>query len=75
MTLERAKELLKVQAGFGGGYNSNSSKLILSEVMREHGQRAVEGLIAELGLDRIFGFQHGTRFEGGVAHGSVKNQE
>jgi len=29
MTLERAKELLKVQAGFGGGYNANSYKLIL----------------------------------------------
>ncbi len=72
MTLERAKELLKVQAGFGGGYNANSSKLILSEVMREHGQQAVDGLIAELGLDRVFGFQRGTRFEGGVAHAPVK---
>ena len=75
MTLDRATELLKVQAGFGGGYNANSSKLILSEVMREHGQQAVDGLIAELGLDRIFGFQRGTRFEGGVAHSSVKSQE
>lgn len=62
-----------MQAGFGGGYNANSSKLILSEVMREHGQQAVDGLIAELGLDRVFGFQRGTRFEGGVAHGPAKN--
>ena len=72
MTLERARELLKVQAGFGGGYNANSSKLILSEVMREHGQQAVDRLIVELELDRIFGFQRGTRFEGGVAHGRAK---
>jgi len=28
MTLERARELLKVQAGFGGGYNANSSNTI-----------------------------------------------
>lgn len=72
MTLDRARELLKVQAGFGGGYNANSSKLILSEVMREHGQQAVDGLITELALDRVFGFQRGTRFEGGVARGPAK---
>lgn len=67
MTLERARQLLKVQADFGGFYNANSSKLILSEVMKEHGQRAVDQLIVELGLDRIFGFRPGTRFEGGLA--------
>ena len=37
MTLDKAWELLKVQAGFGGFYNGNSAKLILPEVMREHG--------------------------------------
>jgi len=67
MTLERARELLRVQAGFGGPYNANSSKLILSEVMKEHGQQAVDGLIVELGLDRVFGFRAGTRFERGLA--------
>ena len=40
--------------------------------MREHGQQAVDGLIVELGLDRVFGFQSGMRFEGGVAHGPAK---
>lgn len=69
MTLERARQLLKVQADFGGFYNANSAKLILSEVSREHGQAAVDGLIAELGLDRIFGFEPGTRFEGGLSIG------
>lgn len=73
MTLERARQLLKVQADFGGFYNANSAKLILSEVMREHGQQAVDRLIAELGLDTIFGFKPGTLFEGGLALDPKKN--
>lgn len=67
MTLDRAKELLNVQAGFGGFYNANSAKLILAEVNREHGQAAVDALIRECELDRVFGFEPGTRFEGGLA--------
>ncbi|MBI3068686.1 MAG: hypothetical protein HYY79_07400 [Betaproteobacteria bacterium] len=67
MTIDRARQLLKVQADFGGFYNANSAKLILSEVMKEHGQHAVDRLIAELDLERIFGFKPGTRFEGGLA--------
>jgi hypothetical protein len=69
MTLDRAKQLLKVQADFGGFYNGNSAKLILSEVQREHGQEAVDQMIRELELDRIFGFEPGTRFEGRVGDG------
>lgn len=71
MTLDRARELLKVQANFGGFYNGNSAKLILSEVQREHGQAAVDRLIRELELDRIFGFEPGTRFEGGLVIGKI----
>lgn len=67
MTLDRAKELLQVQAGFGGFYNANSAKLILAEVNREHGQRAVDQMIRDCQLDRVFGFEPGTRFEGGLA--------
>ncbi|MBI3938077.1 MAG: hypothetical protein HY323_13950 [Betaproteobacteria bacterium] len=67
MTIDRARQLLKVQADFGGFYNANSAKLILSEVMKEHGQQAVDRLIGELDLERIFGFKPGTRFEGGLA--------
>ena len=67
MTLDRARQLLKVQADFGGFYNANSAKLILSEVMRVHGQPGVDALIVELALDRVFGFKPGTRFEGGLA--------
>jgi hypothetical protein len=69
MTLDRARQLLKVQADFGGFYNANSAKLILSEVQKEHGQAAVDQLIRELRLTEIFGFQPGTRFEGGLALG------
>ncbi len=71
MTLDRARQLLKVQAGFGGFYNAKSAQLILSEVMREHGQAEVDGLIRELGLEEIFGFEPGTRFEGGLAVGKT----
>lgn len=66
MTLDRARELLKVQAGFGGFYNGNSARLILPEVMKKHGQ-AADQLIRKLGIDRIFGFRPGTRFAGGLA--------
>lgn len=59
--------MLAVQAGFGGFYNGNSAKLILSEVNREHGQQAVDRLIRDLKLDEIFGFEPGTRYEGGLA--------
>jgi len=67
MTLDRARQLLKVQADFGGFYNANSAKLILSEVQKEHGQSAVDQLIRELDLTSIFGFEIGTVFEGGLA--------
>jgi hypothetical protein len=60
MTLERARELLKVQAGFGGPYNANGAKLILAEVAREHGQPAADALVRELALDRIFGIPPGA---------------
>ena len=72
MTLARARQLLEVQAGFGGPYNANSAKLILSEVMREHGQDAVDRLIEELELERIFGFAPGTCFRGGLALNAIR---
>ena len=62
MTLEKARELLKAQADFGGFYNAHGAKLILAEVNREHGQTAVDALIRELELTRIFGFTPGTVF-------------
>jgi hypothetical protein len=61
MTLDRARELLKTQAGFGGGYNRHGTRLILAEVAREHGQEAADGLIRELGLERVFGIAPGIQ--------------
>lgn len=65
MTLDRAKQLLEVQVGFGGFYNAHGTRLILAEVSREHGQAAVDKLIRE--LERIFGFKPGTAFDGRLA--------
>jgi hypothetical protein len=62
MTLEKARELLSVQANMGGGYNRNGAKLILAEVQREHGQVAVDQLIREFDLEQLFGFKVGTEF-------------
>ncbi len=63
MTLDKAYELLQVQADFGGFYNRNSARLILAEVQKEHGQAAVDRLIRDLDLERIFQFQPGTQFK------------
>ena len=67
MTLDKARQLLKVQADFGGFYNKNGARLILAEVQREHGQPGVDALIGELDLERIFGFGPGTAFDGRLA--------
>jgi hypothetical protein len=63
MTLDKARELLTVQANLGGGYNRNAARLILAEVQAQHGQEAVDRLIRDLDLGRIFGFTPGSRFE------------
>lgn len=59
MTLERARELVALQAQLAGGYNRNSVKLILGEVQRHHGQQAVDSLIREFDLTAIFGIEQG----------------
>ena len=62
MTLDRARELLARQVGFGGGYQRNGARLILAEIAREHGQAAADSLITELNLDGVFGFAVGEHF-------------
>ncbi|MBK7017967.1 MAG: hypothetical protein IPH39_21065 [Sulfuritalea sp.] len=59
MTLERARQLLATQVSFGGGYNRNGARLILADVIREHGQAAADQLIREMRLDELFGFAIG----------------
>lgn len=56
MTIDKARQLLKVQADFGGAYNRHSAQLILAEVTREHGEAAAQQLIIELELHKIFDF-------------------
>jgi len=63
MTLEKARELLRAQASFGGGYQRNGARLVLAQVALEHGQPAVDSLIRELDLERVFGIAPGTRFD------------
>ncbi|WP_373507056.1 hypothetical protein [Thiocapsa sp.] len=62
MTLERARELIRTQLQFGGGYNRNAVRLLLGEVQREHGQAAMDGLIRELDLEQAFGLKPGSDF-------------
>ena len=62
MTLDKARQLIKVQADFGGSCNRHSAKLILTEVAREHGQKAVDQLISDFRLDQIFDFETGENF-------------
>ncbi len=61
MTLEKARELLGTQVSFGGGYNRQGARLILTDVAREHGQAAADALIREFRLDQLFGFTAGGK--------------
>ena len=62
MTLERARDIISQQLGFGGGYNRNAVRLLLGEVQREHGQAAADQLIREFDLEQAFGLTAGTDF-------------
>jgi len=57
MTLDKAREMLQTQIGFGGGYNRNGAKLILIEVQRDHGMAAYDRLVKELEIETHFGFK------------------
>ena len=59
MTLDKARQLLETQVSFGGGYNRNGARLIIADVIREHGQAAADQLIREMRLDELFGFRPG----------------
>ena len=62
MTLDKARELIKVQVSIGGGYNRNATKIILAEIQKVHGQASVDLLIRELNLEVAFGFKPGSQF-------------
>jgi hypothetical protein len=57
MTLDKARELLRVQVSFAGPYNRNGTRNILDAVEREHGAQAADDLLAEFRLDELFGLR------------------
>ena len=63
MTLEKARELIGMHVSLGSGYNQNAAKLVLGEVMRDHGQQTVDMLIREYDLENLWGIKPGTKFE------------
>jgi hypothetical protein len=63
MTLEKARELIAMHTSLGSGYNQNAAKLVLGEVMRDHGQQAVDALIREFDLETLWAIKPGTKFE------------
>ena len=62
MTIDKARELIRLQLSFGSGYNRNAVRLILAEIQLQHGQRAVDQLIRELDLESRFDLAPGTDF-------------
>lgn len=62
VTLDKARELIRAQLTFGGGYNRNAVRIVLSEISRDHKQRAVDQPIVELELGQDFGLKPGTDF-------------
>jgi hypothetical protein len=63
MTLEKAHELIAMHSSLGSGYNRNAAKMVLGEVMRDHGQAAVDSLIREYNLEAQWAIKPGTKFE------------
>ena len=63
MTLEKTRELIAMHVELGSGYNHNAARMVLGEVMRDHGQQAVDQLIRDQGLEQKWGIQAGTHFE------------
>lgn len=62
MTLEKAHELVAMHSGLGSGYNRNACRMVLGEVMRDHGQDIVDSLIREYNLEKQWEIKPGTKF-------------
>ena len=63
MTLEKAHELIAMHSGLGSVYNRNAARMVLGEVMRDHGQYVVDDLFREYGLEEQWKKKLGTKFE------------
>ncbi len=63
MTLEKAHELIAMHVEPGSGYNRCAGRMVPGEVMRDHGQPAVEQLIRDHGMEQKRGIKPGTHFQ------------
>ncbi len=63
MTLDKAREMIADHVAIAGGYNQTSTKIVLGELQNDVGQQAVDSVIAEFGLEQLWGFAPGTHFE------------
>ena len=64
MTLEKAHELIAMHSGLGSAHNRNATHMLLGEVMRDHGQKVVDDLIREYGLEEQWGIKPGAKLDG-----------
>ncbi|VAW68830.1 hypothetical protein MNBD_GAMMA10-1488 [hydrothermal vent metagenome] len=62
MTLDKAREMIADHVAIAGGYNQTSTKIVLGELQNDVGQQAVDSVIAEFGLEELWGFVPGTHF-------------
>ncbi len=62
MTLDKARELISMHSSLGSGYNRNAARMVLGEIMRDHGQEAVDALIREFNLETQWEIKPGTKF-------------
>ncbi len=62
VTINKARELLQTHITMGSGYNRQAARLVMAEVMNEHGQVAVDQLVRELNLEDKFDFRPGMKF-------------
>lgn len=63
MTLDKAREMIADHVAIAGGYNQTSTKIVLGELQNDMGQQAVDSVIAEFGLEKLWGFAPGTHFD------------
>ena len=63
MTLEKTHELLTMHAGVGSGYNRNSARIVVAEVMRDFAHETVDALIREYDLEKQWELKPGTKVE------------
>jgi len=63
MILEKTHELIAMHSGLGNGYDRNSARMVLGEVMPDHRQQAADDFIREYELEAHWEIKPGTKFE------------